>query len=108
MDLPDDYLINVSVTSYSNDKLTLDWLQHFNRITEKRTKGAWCLLLVDRYNSLETKEFCKFTEDHKNQLFHSLLTLPTFSSHLMRAAFRLLNGAMDAAWTGQHIVDPRT
>jgi hypothetical protein len=69
VDLPDDYLITVSESGYSNDKLALDWLQHFNKQTENRRKGSWRLLLVDGHGSHETREFIKYAEDYKIQIF---------------------------------------
>jgi hypothetical protein len=69
VDLPNDYLITVSESGYSNDKSALDWLQHFNKQTEKRRKRSWRLLLVDGHGSHETREFIKYAEDHKIQIF---------------------------------------
>lgn len=80
VDLPDDYLIAVSESGYSNGKLALDWLQHFNKQTEKRRKGAWRLLLVDGHGSRETREFVKYAEDHMIQIF----ALPSHTTHILQ------------------------
>ena len=38
-DLPDDIAFGASPTSYSNDKLALEWLLHFNKYTIHRRLG---------------------------------------------------------------------
>lgn len=80
VDLPDDYLITVSETGYSNDQLAFHWLKHFNKQTKRRTKGAWRLLLVDGHSSHETMELLKYAEDHRIQLF----ALPPHTTHLLQ------------------------
>ncbi|KAF2003748.1 CENP-B protein, partial [Amniculicola lignicola CBS 123094] len=78
-DLPDDYLISVSDSGYTNDSLALDWLKHFEKMTRRRQVGAWRLLLVDGHGSHDTKQFAEFAEKHKIQLF----ALPPHTTHIL-------------------------
>jgi hypothetical protein len=80
MDIPDWYLINVSESGYSNDKLALDWIKHFNNRTKGRTTGAWRMLLVDGHGSHETKEFRAYAESQKIQIF----SLPPHTTHILQ------------------------
>ncbi|KAF1992971.1 DDE-domain-containing protein [Amniculicola lignicola CBS 123094] len=79
-DLPDDYLISVSDSGYTNNSLTLDWLKHFEKITRRRQVGAWQLLLVDGHGSHNTKQFAEFAEKYKIQLF----TLPPHTTYILQ------------------------
>jgi hypothetical protein len=80
VDLPDDVLISVSDSGYSNDSLALEWIKHFDKMTKKRTVGRWRLLLVDGHGSHETKEFAKYAEDNCIILF----ALPPHTTHLLQ------------------------
>jgi hypothetical protein len=79
-DFPDDYLIHVSDSGYSNDKVALNWLKHFDKMTKCRRQGAWRLLLINGHGSHETKEFAKYAEENKIQLF----ALPPHTTHLLQ------------------------
>ena len=46
-DLEDDTLLTISDNGFTNDLLSLRWLQHFEEFTAKRASGAWQLLLLD-------------------------------------------------------------
>jgi hypothetical protein len=39
---------------YSNDKLRLIYLKHFNLFTELLTKGSYCILIFDKHGSYVT------------------------------------------------------
>ncbi|KAF2184555.1 CENP-B protein [Zopfia rhizophila CBS 207.26] len=80
IDLPDDYLINVSDSGYSNDETSLDWIKHFNRMTRHRTQGTWRLLLLDGYGSYHIREFIKYAERNRIQLFGS----PPYTTHFLQ------------------------
>lgn len=80
VDLPDNYLIAVSDTGYSNDQLALAWLKHFNQRTKRRSTGAWRLLLLDGHGSHATKEFIQYAEQQKIQLY----ALPAHTTHLLQ------------------------
>jgi hypothetical protein len=78
--LPDNYLVGVSETGYSNDELSMDWLKHFDRFSARRCLGAHRLLLLDGYGSHCTKEFIDYCDEHKIIPF----CLPPHTSHLLQ------------------------
>jgi hypothetical protein len=70
----------VSDNGWTTDKHGFEWLQHFNRFTESRTKGVYRLLILDGHGShltIEFEDFCKA---------HHIITLcmPPHSSHLLQ------------------------
>ena len=67
--IPDTYLMGVSDTGYSNEKLALDWIRHFNRFSARRQLGAWRLLLLNGHDSHCTREFITFCDEKKIVLF---------------------------------------
>jgi len=79
-DLPDDYLIGVSDTGYSNDYLTIAWLKHFEIFSARRQSGVYRLLLLDGYRSHCTREFIEYCDNHKIIPF----CLPPYTSHLLQ------------------------
>ena len=46
-DLEDDTLLATSDNGFTNDVLSLRWLQYFEEITAKRASGVWRLLFLD-------------------------------------------------------------
>ncbi len=79
-DLGDDVLITTSDTGYSNDWISLRWLEHFDRFSQKHQKGAWRMLVMDGYGSHHTREFLSYCEDHKIIPFG----LPSHTTHLLQ------------------------
>jgi len=75
--VPDDYLIAVSESGYTNDELSLEWLKHFNKWSAKSQKGRWRLLIFDGFGSHSTKEFLDYADEHQIVCF----TLPPHTSH---------------------------
>ncbi|KAF7579463.1 hypothetical protein PtrM4_037030 [Pyrenophora tritici-repentis] len=60
--IPRDWAIAVSDNSWTNNKLRVEWLKHFNAHTQARTIGARRLLIIDghkSYQSLAFQELCK-------------------------------------------------
>jgi hypothetical protein len=60
--IPRDWVIAVSDNGWTNNKLGVEWLKHFNAYTKTRTIGARHLLILDgheSHNSLEFQELCK-------------------------------------------------
>jgi len=78
--LDDNILIGLSETGYSNDRLALDWLKHFDKFTSKRQIGSHRLLLLDGYGSHCTKQFLDFC-DKKNII---PFCLPSHTTHLLQ------------------------
>jgi hypothetical protein len=75
--LPDNYLVGMSKSSYSNDTLSIDWLHHFDNWSGQRQQDVWRLLIFDRYGSHLTKEFIEYCDDKKIIPF----SLPPHTSH---------------------------
>ncbi|KAJ8117809.1 hypothetical protein OPT61_g1084 [Boeremia exigua] len=51
-EIPRDWAIAVSDNGWTNNKLRVEWLKHFNAYTKARTVGARRLLILDGYESL--------------------------------------------------------
>ncbi len=79
-DLDDDVLITISDTGYSNDWISLRWLKHFDRFSQKHQKGAWRMLVMNDYESHHTREFLSYCENHKIIPFD----LPSHTTHLLQ------------------------
>ena len=71
--------IAVSDNRWTNDKLGLEWIQHFHENT-KHYKGKWRLLIFDSHSSHSTSEFRDFC------LQNCILTLcmPAYISHILQ------------------------
>ena len=54
--IPDDTLIALPKTGYSNDDLSLEWLAHFERFTSRWKTGAYRILLLDGYATVLTAQ----------------------------------------------------
>jgi DDE superfamily endonuclease len=59
-DIDSDILFARSLTGYSNDKLGLVYLKHFNQFTESLTKGSYRMLIFDRHGSHVTQPFIDY------------------------------------------------
>jgi len=79
-DLGDDVLVTTSDTGYSNDWISLRWLKHFDRFSQKHQKGAWRMLVMNGCGSHHTREFLSYCEDHKIIPFG----LPSHTTHLLQ------------------------
>ena len=58
--LDEDILLATSPTGYSNNKLPLRWLEHFEIHSRKSQVGFWRLLILDGYGSHLTYEFYEY------------------------------------------------
>ena len=63
-ELHDDTAIYVSTTGYSNDQLSLEWIEHFHQHSKNKARGANRLLLLDGYGSHHTREFIRFCDNN--------------------------------------------
>jgi hypothetical protein len=79
-DLTDGILVGVSDTGYSNDQLSFQWIQHFNRFAKPKRSNDWRLLILDGYDSHFTYEFVRYCELNRIQL----LQLPPHSTHILQ------------------------
>jgi DDE superfamily endonuclease/Tc5 transposase DNA-binding domain len=80
LELPDEVLVDLSDTAYTNDELTYEWIFHFERQSKKTQRGAHRILLCDGYGSHLTRQLLEFCEE---KLIH-LFALPPHSSHLLQ------------------------
>jgi hypothetical protein len=58
----DNYYLGVIDSGYSNDFLSLMWLQHFDKYSKSHQRGVWRLLYFDGFGghtTLEFVEYCK-------------------------------------------------
>jgi hypothetical protein len=79
-EIPRDWAIALSDNGWTNNKLGVEWLKHFNAHTKTRTVGARRLLVLDGHEShysLEFQELCK-----ENNIY--TLCMPPHSSHLLQ------------------------
>jgi hypothetical protein len=79
-DIPRDWAIAVSNNSWTNNKLRVEWLKHFNAYTKAHTVGARCLLIL---NGHESHHSLKFQELCKEYNIYTLY-IPPYSSHLLQ------------------------
>jgi hypothetical protein len=49
-----------SDTGFTNDKLTLAWLEHFNRYTKSRTLGRYRMLIFNGFGFHVTQNFINY------------------------------------------------
>lgn len=78
--LDDHYLVGVSDSGYSNDKLGLKWIKDFDRFTIKRMRGQYRLILFDGHESHTTYEFISFCNEKKIIPF----CLPPHTTHFLQ------------------------
>jgi hypothetical protein len=64
-DLPQDWVIGVSDNGWITNELGLAWLKHFDAYTKSRTVGLVRLLILDGYESYNSKEFKDYCRDNK-------------------------------------------
>jgi hypothetical protein len=63
-DMDGDILFARSTLGYSNDKLGLVYLKHFNLFTKSSTKGSYCMLIFDGHGSHVTQPFINYCWEH--------------------------------------------
>jgi transposase len=79
-EIPRNWAIAVSNNSWTNNKLEVEWLKHFNAHTKTRVVSARRLLVLNghkSHHSLKFKELCK-----ENNIY--TLYIPPHSSHLLQ------------------------
>lgn len=75
--LPANWAIAVSDNGWMTDERGFAWLQHFNRHTASRTRGAYRLLILDSRSSHATPEFDQYYV--RNKIVS--LCMPAHTSH---------------------------
>jgi hypothetical protein len=78
--IPGDWVINVSENGWTNNKLRLKWLKHFDEHTKGRAVGSYRLLILDGHESHNSVNFHQYYEEHKIVT----LCMPPHSSHLLQ------------------------
>ena len=71
-DLPEDTVLAVFPTGYSNGQLAYDWLLHFDTYSSRRQRGVWRAVILDSFGSLYT---------YKSHTFAHFV-FPPHSTHL--------------------------
>jgi hypothetical protein len=78
--IPRNWKLSVSENGWTNNKLGLEWLKHFNAHTKARQVGVYRLLILDGHESHQSQDFKDYCLEHK------ILTLcmPAHSSHILQ------------------------
>ncbi|TVY13429.1 hypothetical protein LARI1_G009571 [Lachnellula arida] len=76
--LPPDWVVKPTRNGWTNNETGLEWLKHFDKHTNARTKGPYRMLVLDGHESHESAEFQEYCKAHNI----ITLGLPPHSSHL--------------------------
>ena len=63
-ELAPDTVIRPTPTGYSNDVISLEWLQHFDKHSEKSSRSSKRLLILDGHGSHHTRQFIEYCDNH--------------------------------------------
>ncbi|KAM4066705.1 DDE superfamily endonuclease [Hirsutella rhossiliensis] len=62
--LDPDTAIRPTSTGYSNDEISLEWLQHFDKHSAKTSRSSKRLLILDGHGSHHTRQFIQYCDEH--------------------------------------------
>ncbi|KAJ0129784.1 Early endosome antigen 1 [Fusarium oxysporum f. sp. albedinis] len=79
-DLPGDWVIATSQNGWTNNKLGLEWLKHFDHSTTNRSTGPYRLLILDGHESHHSADFERYCKENKI----ITLCMPAHASHLLQ------------------------
>src|SRR6185312_11618363 len=79
-ELNPDTAIRPTPSGYTNDQVGLEWLEHFDKHTRKKTVGRKRLLILDGHGSHHTREFITYCDAHSIVPFG----LPPNLTHLLQ------------------------
>ena len=79
-DMDSNILFYQSESGFVNDKLTLHWLQYFNKFTKNQIVGQYQILIFDNYELYITQEFIEYCWENYIQPFQ----LPLHLTYLMQ------------------------
>jgi DDE superfamily endonuclease/Tc5 transposase DNA-binding domain len=79
-ELDENTILSYSESGYSNDKINLEWLMHFDKITQRKTKGTFRLLILDGFSSHIEYDFVEYAQQHQIILFG----LPPHTTHFLQ------------------------
>lgn len=77
-DLPPTWIIKPTANGWTDNNTALEWIQHFNKHTLVRRKGAWRMIVLDGHESHQSAQFEEYCKEHKI----ITICLPAHSSHL--------------------------
>jgi hypothetical protein len=77
-DIDGNTLFARSDSGFTNDKLTMEWIKHFEKFTADRTVRRYRMLIFDRYRSHVTQDFIDYCWSHRIRPF----LLPAHTTHL--------------------------
>ncbi|KJZ70705.1 hypothetical protein HIM_09889 [Hirsutella minnesotensis 3608] len=63
-ELDPETAIRPTPTGYSDDEISLEWLQHFGKHSAKTSKGSKRLLILDGHGSHHTRQFIQYCDEH--------------------------------------------
>lgn len=72
--------IRLAPNGYSNDVISLEWLQHFEKHSAKSSIGVKRLLILDGHGSHHTRQFIRYCDDHNIIPFG----MPPHLTHLLQ------------------------
>jgi transposase len=75
--IPEDYILGVTKNGFSNSKIAMDWIKHWDKYTHI---GRSRMLIIDGHDSHISVEFINYCFDHDIWL----LCLPPHTTHLLQ------------------------
>ena len=78
--LPPEWVIGTTHNGWTDNETGLAWIQHFDRYTASRVKGAYRMLLLDGHESHHSAKFNQICKD-RNII---TICMPPHSSHLLQ------------------------
>jgi hypothetical protein len=78
--LPGDWAIAITHNGWTDNKIGLEWLKHFDQHTKKRLNSTYRLLILDGHESHHSADFEIYCEENKI----ITLCMPPHSSHLLQ------------------------
>jgi hypothetical protein len=75
-----DWAISVSEKGWSDNEIGFEWIQHFQKHTQRRTKGQYRLLILDGHESHHSAQFEEFCR--QNRIITACM--PAHSSHILQ------------------------
>ncbi|KIM92733.1 hypothetical protein OIDMADRAFT_173813 [Oidiodendron maius Zn] len=73
-------VIQVSPNGWTDNKIALTWIKHFDQYTVHQTQGIYRLLILDGHTSHVTLDFVQYCQEHNIVL----LCLPPHSTHYLQ------------------------
>ena len=78
--IPGDWSITTTQNGWTNNETGFEWLKHFDQHTTKRSKGVYCLLILDGHESHHSADFEMYCDEN----IIITLCMPPHSSHLLQ------------------------